>query len=115
MSANLSHLGAAMREAEAARDAGMAEAENAADPRVILAIDAAIAKANASRKPWSANDIRDALPVSHRSLVGARVRAAAMRKPVEMVPVGEVRSNLGSTHAKKIIVWQGCPDGVEAA
>lgn len=94
-------------EAMMRRDHGMADAENAADPRVILAIDAAITKANASGLRWSANDIRDSLPVSHRGLVGARVRAAAMRKPVEMVPVGRTKSNLPSTHRAEIKVWIG--------
>lgn len=57
--------------------------------------------------PWSANDLRDSLPVVAGSLIGARVRAAAMRKPVEMVKVGLTRSSLRSTHAKEIIVWRG--------
>jgi len=92
---------------EALRDAGMDATTNAADPRVILAIDAEIAKANASGERWSANTIRDRLPVSSRGLVGARVNAAANRRPVEMVAVDQVRSNLGSTHAKKINVWLG--------
>ena len=92
---------------EALRDAGMAAAENAADPRIILAIDAAIERANASGRPWSANDIRDELPVSHAGLVGARVRAAATRRPVEMVRVGYVPSSLPSTHAHPIAVWVG--------
>lgn len=92
---------------ELARDAGIAQATNAADPRLILAIDRVIAMHNASGLPWSANDIRDALPVVAGPLVGARVRAAAMRKPTEMVPVRKTRSSLRSTHAKEIAVWQG--------
>ena len=92
---------------ELARDAGMSQAEAAADPRVMLAIDAEIARANASGERWSANDIRDRLPVSHGALVGARVRAAAMRKPTEMRKVGETRSSLTSTHAKTVAVWRG--------
>ena len=91
----------------ALRDAGMAQAENAADPRLILMIDELIAEANASGRPWSANDIRDRAPVVGRGLVGARVRAASMRKPAEMEQVGTTRSNLASTHAKPIAVWQG--------
>ena len=92
---------------ETLRDAGMAEAENAADPRIILAIDAAIAKANASGYRWSANDLRRELPVSHGALIGARVRAAAMRRPREMRRVGYEPSNLPSTHAHPIAVWVG--------
>lgn len=89
------------------RDVGMTQAECAADPRVIAAIDAAIDRANASGEPWSANDIRDQLPVTSRGLVGARINAARMRRPVEMVQVGEVQSTLGSTHAKRIGLWRG--------
>ena len=92
---------------ELARDAGMAQTTAAADPRLILAIDRVIAMHNASGLPWSANDIRDALPVTHGPLVGARVRAAAMRKPTEMKTVGQTRSTLRSTHAKWLTVWQG--------
>lgn len=93
--------------AELARDAGMAATENAADPRLILAVDRVIAEHNATGMPWSANDIRDALPVVAGPLVGARVRAAAMRRPVEMEQVGMTRSSLRSTHAKPIAVWRG--------
>ena len=92
---------------EALRDAGMAQAEAAADPRVILAIDAEIAKANAAGERWSANTIRERLPVSHGPLVGARVRAAATRRPREMVRVGYVPSSLASTHAHPIAEWIG--------
>lgn len=92
---------------EQLRDAGMERVRNNADPRAILFIDALIDAANECGKPWSANDIRDQLPVTHQNLVGDRVRAASMRRPVEMVPVGEVQSNLPSTHAKPIKVWQG--------
>ena len=86
---------------------GMANAEHAADPRVIVIIDALIEAANGSRKPWSANDIRDAVSVTSRGLVGARVNAAAMRRPRVMVKVGEEPSDLNSTHGKKIAVWVG--------
>lgn len=93
------------------RDVGMTQAECAADPRIIAAIDAAIdaaiARANATGEPWSANSIRDQLPVTTRGLVGARINAARMRRPVEMVQVGEVQSTLGSTHAKRIGLWRG--------
>ena len=92
---------------EQARDEGMSAAENAADPRMILMVDKVIADANASGERWSANDIRDRLPIAAGPLVGARVRAASMRKPREMVAVGRTRSSLRSTHAKEILVWQG--------
>jgi hypothetical protein len=96
-----------MTTATEARDAGMAEAENAADPRLILAIDAKIAELNASGMPWSANDARSSFPVVSSGLVGARVHAAALRKPVEMVRVGMTRSTLVSTKRAWIAVWQG--------
>lgn len=96
-----------MTTATQARDAGMAEAENAADPRLILAIDKVIAELNATGMPWSANDARDALPVVCSGLVGARVHAAAMRKPDEMRRVGMTRSTLLSTKSAWIAVWQG--------
>lgn len=89
----------------ALRDAGMAAAEAAADPRVLLTVDKVIADAIASREPFSANTIRERLPVTSQGLVGARMNAASMRRPVEMVAVGEEPSNLPSTHGKPIAVW----------
>ena len=97
-------------DAVAARDEGIETAQYAADPRIIVAIDTAIANANKAGLPWSANDIRDQLPVSHRGLVGSRVRAAMMRRHdgrPEMVWVGEEPSTLRSTHAKPIARWLG--------
>ena len=96
---------------DALRDEGMAAVENASDPRVMLAIDAAIARANASGRPWSANDIRDELPVSHANLVGARVRAAAARRPRVMKRVDYEPSTLESTHGHPIAVWVGVHEG----
>jgi hypothetical protein len=97
------------REAEQGRDEGMRQAEDHADPRVILAIDAAIDRANASGEPWSANTIRDQLPtVTSKGLVGARVRAAAMRRPAEMEPTGRYpKSNLPSTRSARVTEWRG--------
>ena len=92
---------------EALRDAGMAQAEQAADPRVILAIDAEIAKANAAGERWSANTIRERLPVSSRGLVGSRVKAASQRRPREMVAIDREPSTLSSTHKAEIKVWIG--------
>ena len=93
--------------AEALRDEGMAAAEAAADPRLVLMVDAKIAEANASGMPWSANDIRADLPVVASALVGGRVRAAAMRRPREMRKVNMTRSDLPSTRHAWIAVWQG--------
>lgn len=91
---------------EAGED-GMQQATDAADPRLVLAVDAKIAEFNATGKPWSANDIRDALPVTHGPVVGARVKAASMRSPREMVAVGRERSTLLSTHGAFVCKWQG--------
>jgi hypothetical protein len=91
---------------EALRDAGIATRENAADPRLILAVDAVIARWVESGRRFSANEIRDEVPTLAADLVGPRLRAASMRKPTEIVKVGEVRSSLLSTHAKPIAVWQ---------
>jgi hypothetical protein len=90
------------------RDQGMQQAEEHADPRVILAIDAAIARANATGNPWTVNDIREQFPVSSSGLVGARVRAAALRRPVEMEQTGRFpKSNLPSTRSARVAEWRG--------
>lgn len=48
-----------------ARDDAMATVENGTDPRLILAVDAAIASLNTSGVEWSANDnARDRAGVS---------------------------------------------------
>lgn len=91
----------------AAGDEGMTVATDHADPRLVLMIDAKIAELNASGKPWSANDLRDALPVVASALVGSRVKAASMRVPREMVAVRRTRSTLLSTHGAFIVVWRG--------
>lgn len=92
---------------EALRDLGHATTTHAADPRLVLAVDKVIAEACATGKRFSANDIRDALPVVAGPLVGARIRAAALRKPTEMRHVGMTRSSLLSTRSAWIAVWQG--------
>lgn len=99
-----------LEEAAAARDEGIEQVENAADPRVIFAIDAAIEAAIDSGRRFSANDIRDKFPVSDEHLVGARMRSFAYRRidgnPL-MVPVGRTPSTLKSTHFHEIKVWLG--------
>lgn len=90
---------------ERLRDAGIAQRENGADPRLILAVDAVIAKWAASGRRFSANEIRDEVPTLAADLVGGRLRAASMRRPAEIIAVGEVKSSLLSTHAKPIKVW----------
>lgn len=95
----------AVREAVAARDAGMNAAEVHADPRLVITIDAKIAEAIESGEVWSANTIRDSLPVVCSGLVGQRVKAASMRKEPKLEKVGEEPSTLKSTHAKPIARW----------
>lgn len=89
------------------RDEGMATVENGTDPRLILAVDAVIAEFNASGAEWSANTLRDRLPVVPPALIGARVKAATMRRPLEMRRVGWVLSDLPSTKSKPIGVYRG--------
>lgn len=96
-----------MTTAATLRDQGHEQATLAADPRHILTIDAAIADANASGQPWTADCIRSRVPVVSRGLVGARVRAAAMRQPVEMVAVGWQKSTHPATRCAVIRVWRG--------
>lgn len=98
---------ARLAEAAQARDDGMAQAVAAADPRVLLAIDAAIEAANDSGRRWSANTIRDQFPVADEHLVGARVRAYAARRPEVQYAVGREPSTLRSTHHHEIKVWLG--------
>lgn len=87
----------------AAAEEGMNLASDHADTRLRLAVDKAIAEAIASGEVWSANDIRDRLPVVCSGLVGARVDAA--RKRGEIRWVGEERSTLRSTRGKRIGKW----------
>lgn len=100
--------------AAAARDEGMANVENASLPHHIAAVDAEIAKFNEIGMPWSANDLRDSLPPVRKPLVGSRVTAASMRRPLEMVKVGEIKSSLPSTHTKKVGVWLGIDAAIAA-
>lgn len=97
-------------EGAALRDEGTAQVENGADPRVILTIDAVIQKAIDSGERFSANDIRDELPVAHENLVGARVLSFVGRRvdghPV-MKKVSTTPSSLPSTHHHDIGVWLG--------
>jgi hypothetical protein len=92
-------------EGERLRDAGMAAVEAASDAEDIAEIDIWIRSWNRQGFEWSANDLRDELPDVRQPLIGARVRAAAMRK--EMVRVGFVPSTLKSTHAAMVSLWKG--------
>ena len=76
-------------------------------PPPTLPVAPAIAEYHAPGLPRTPHDLRDALPVVAGPLIGARVRAAALRKPTEMVKVGLTPSSLRSTHAKEVAVWVG--------
>lgn len=94
-----------MSTATEARDAGMRQAEDHADPRLILAIDKVIAEAIESGEPFSSNTIRHLFPTVRSGLVGSRVHAATLRKEPRLVKVGEEPSTLKSTHAKPVGIW----------
>lgn len=97
-------------EAAQDRDAGIAQVENAADPRIILAIDEAIEAAIASGRRFSANDIRDQFPTAEH-LIGARFNSYANKQDENgnrlMVRVGYTPSTKRSTHHHEIKVWLG--------
>lgn len=99
-----------IRDADADRDEGIAQVENGSDPRVMLAIDAAIQAAIDSGRRFSANDIRDQFPVADEHLAGARFRAWTLKRvdghPL-MVRVGWTTSTLKSTRSHEIKVWLG--------
>jgi hypothetical protein len=92
------------------RDEGMARVTENSDEECIRRIDEAIAYWNRLGMEWSANDLREQFDDwealdSRPQLIGARVRAAAMRK--EMRRVGYTPSTLPSTHSHVIAVWVG--------
>lgn len=90
------------------RTEGQAQATHAADPRRTATIDRLIREAAASGERFSANSIRDRVPVVSRGLVGARIDAA--RKRGELEPVGWTKSTLPSTRSHRIVVWRGKPE-----
>jgi hypothetical protein len=92
---------------EALRDEGMTRTTEAAEAADLAVIDQAIRYLNATGAEWSANDLRSLLPEVRQPLIGARVRAAAMRK--EMTRVSYTPSTLASTHSHPIAVWRGRP------
>lgn len=93
--------------AVAAGDDGMQQATDAEDPRLVLALDKAIAEANASGEVWSSNTLRDRFPAVNPKVLGARIKAASMRSPQEMRAVGRERSTLLSTHGAFVTRWKG--------
>lgn len=93
--------------AVAAGEDGMQHATDAEDPRLILVLDQAIADANASGEVWSSNTLRERFPAVNPKVLGARIKAASMRSPREMVAVGRERSTLLSTHGAFVCQWRG--------
>lgn len=92
-------------EGERLRDAGMAAATEAARER-LAAVDLLIARAAATGREFSANDIRAHLPEGIRTAaIGARF-AHARRRGV-IVPVGYVTSTDPGTHAHQVRQWRG--------
>lgn len=94
-----------MAQAIAARDAGMAQAEEAASEWDIRLLDQAIAWFAQTGLPFSANDIRPLLPADFngRGLMGARFSAAYSRR--EIRPITDRPSNKPNTHNKRIAIW----------
>lgn len=89
------------------RDAGMATATQAAGDDV-AAIDLLIARAAATGRPFSANDLRAHLPDGIRTAaVGARF--AHWRRRGLIRAVGYVPSTDPGTHAHPVRQWQGAP------
>lgn len=99
----------AIAAARAARDAGIAMAEDADvtgwDKAVI---DQAIEAFAATMRPFSANDIRPLLGDVRASLMGARFLGAANAGRIRRV--GRVTSRKENTHLKDIARWIGVPD-----
>lgn len=90
------------------RDEGMARTQAADDDRGgwdTKVIDKAIEHLNASRRPWSANDLRELLPHVRQPLIGRRVSSFAGRRL--MMKVDREPSTLASTHNHEIAVWVG--------
>lgn len=98
---------------EQARDAGIALRENAADPRWIAIVDAIIQRWARSGRKFSANTIRDEVPVAARDLAGGRILSALNRKDIKRV--GYVKSSLVSTHSKPIGEYVGIEFATEGS
>lgn len=93
-------------EARRARDRAMAEAEarRAADQDRAV-IDQAITHLAALGRPFSANQVRELLPVVSPALVGARFLAAARDGLIKAVGVTQASHTAG--HGRLLRVWRG--------
>ena len=96
----------AIAAARAARDQGMAQAEDAdATGWEKALIDQAIRAFAATGQPFSANDLRPLLPDVRSSLMGSRFMAAA--KAGQIRRVGLATSTKKNTHSKDVGRWVG--------
>lgn len=95
---------AAIAAARAARDEGMALAEDADTTGWEKSlIDQAIAAFAATGEPFSINDFRDLMPDVRPALMGARFYAASVRGEIRRV--GLTPSTKKNTHSKDVAVW----------
>lgn len=93
-----------IKAARAARDEGIAQAEDADRSGWDKAlIDQAIAVFAGTGMPFSANDLRPLLPDVRPALMGARFMAAAHRD--EIRHVGWTTSTKENTHSKPVAQW----------
>lgn len=96
----------ALAKARAARDEGMAQAQDADrdgwDRKVIDQAILAYAKLGA---PFSSNTIRPLLPEVRSALIGARFMAASVRGDIRRV--GAEPSTKKNTHSKDVALWIG--------
>lgn len=86
------------------RDLALQRVEGTADDQDRAVIDQALAAMIERGRAFSANDLRDLLPVVRKSLVGARFLAAAKRG--EIIRVGYVPSSEPTDHCRPIALWR---------
>jgi len=98
------------------RDTGMAAVVNAADPRLIAAVDVAIESLIDAGEPFSADDVRDLIPSAALPLVGSRMNSYRMRRnPQVLEVVGEIVSDWPATRRKKILLYVGAEHVADGA
>lgn len=109
MAPELTSPAEAIAAARAARDAGIAQAEDADrtgwDKSLIDQAVEAFAEAG---EPFSANDIRELIGDVRSALIGARFLAAANAGRIRRI--GLVTSTKKNTHAKPVACWIGVPE-----
>ena len=98
------------------RDTGMAAVVNHADSRLVAIVDAAIEQLAASGEPFSADNVRDLIPVSALPLVGSRMNSYRLRRnPQVLAVVGEVVSDWPATRRKRIGLYVGAQHAKDGA